>query len=408
MNFEIPQQFLGKVLSGEYIRRGAIIKNAVSGEIVGHLKETGNLGAILSSMPSNHAQTASFIASNIQLFKIQDTLNALQMISSIGSTASVLNLGVTIGGFAIVINKLNKIENKVDSVLQTNKEIKEILESLNIKSEYLQFAELKTALENIDNAEITLDNKRKVVLLNESNSSLRKMKNYFQRFIMLNNPIYISGFSEDDILSIYQRYFSTIYGVIQTEFILQDYKICRKDIKEFSNEIQQIQNSFDSQKMFRARNDFYKQYDSPTILTQTTQLEKAKLEMENFKSILNETFLRIESLDVELDYLEDSKLSYTQYITELKTKPDNIILIPKIIKRSNKMEESNKSDDAMKAGATAVVGAGVGYGVVAASGITAIGAVGSGAGFGSAAGPVGAIAGAVVGLAIYGIYKIFK
>jgi hypothetical protein len=357
------------------------------------------LGAILSSMPSNHAQTASFIASNIQLFKIQDTLNALQMISSIGSTASVLNLGVTIGGFAIVINKLNKIENKVDSVLQTNKEIKEILESLNIKSEYLQFAELKTALENIDNAEITLDNKRKVVLLNESNSSLRKMKNYFQRFIMLNNPIYISGFSEDDILSIYQRYFSTIYGVIQTEFILQDYKICRKDIKEFSNEIQQIQNSFDSQKMFRARNDFYKQYDSPTILTQTTQLEKAKLEMENFKSILNETFLRIESLDVELDYLEDSKLSYTQYITELKTKPDNIILIPKIIKRSNKMEESNKSDDAMKAGATAVVGAGVGYGVVAASGITAIGAVGSGAGFGSAAGPVGAIAGAVVGLA---------
>jgi hypothetical protein len=34
MNFEIPQQFLGKVLSGEYIRRGAIIKMQSLGRLL--------------------------------------------------------------------------------------------------------------------------------------------------------------------------------------------------------------------------------------------------------------------------------------------------------------------------------------------------------------------------------------
>jgi hypothetical protein len=43
-----------------------------------------------------------------------------------------------------------------------------------------------------------------------------------------------------------------------------------------------------------------------------------------------------------------------------------------------------------------------------ASELTAIGAIGGGAGVGAAAGPVGIVAGAVTGLAAYGIYKLFQ
>jgi len=64
--------------------------------------------------------------------------------------------------------------------------------------------------------------------------------------------------------------------------------------------------------------------------------------------------------------------------------------------------------EAVKAGGAAAVGAGVGAGVVAASGITAVGALGAGAGVGAAAGPVGIVAGAVVGLAVYGVYRLCK
>jgi len=65
-------------------------------------------------------------------------------------------------------------------------------------------------------------------------------------------------------------------------------------------------------------------------------------------------------------------------------------------------------EEAAKAGGAAVVGAGVGYGAVAATGVTAAAMTGTGAGFGAAAGPVGALIGATVGLAGYGLYRLFR
>jgi hypothetical protein len=67
-----------------------------------------------------------------------------------------------------------------------------------------------------------------------------------------------------------------------------------------------------------------------------------------------------------------------------------------------------KTKEAGKALSTTVVGAGAGYGIVAASGLTAAGAVGGGAGVGSAAGPVGAFIGGLAGLALFGVYRIFR
>jgi hypothetical protein len=72
------------------------------------------------------------------------------------------------------------------------------------------------------------------------------------------------------------------------------------------------------------------------------------------------------------------------------------------------MAEENKMDEGIKVAGSAAAGAAAGYGVVAATGMTAIGAVGGGAGVGMAAGPVGAVAGAVTGLAVYGLYRLFK
>jgi hypothetical protein len=65
------------------------------------------------------------------------------------------------------------------------------------------------------------------------------------------------------------------------------------------------------------------------------------------------------------------------------------------------------SNEAIKAGASAVGGSVVGYGVVTATGTTCVGWLIGGAGGGCAAGPAGIVVGAVVGLAGYGIYRIF-
>ena len=72
------------------------------------------------------------------------------------------------------------------------------------------------------------------------------------------------------------------------------------------------------------------------------------------------------------------------------------------------MEKDKRLKEAGKVVGAAGAGAVAGYGVVVATGVTAAGMVGTGAGFGAAAGPVGIVGGAVVGLAAYGVYRLFS
>lgn len=76
--------------------------------------------------------------------------------------------------------------------------------------------------------------------------------------------------------------------------------------------------------------------------------------------------------------------------------------------KSAECMKSKKCRDIVSAGIYAGTGSTVASGLIAASGMTAAGMVGGGAGVGAAAGPVGAVAGATVGLAVYGIIKAFS
>ena len=67
----------------------------------------------------------------------------------------------------------------------------------------------------------------------------------------------------------------------------------------------------------------------------------------------------------------------------------------------------NPAKEAALAGGCTAAGAFVGASAVAATGMTAAGMVGGGAGVGCAAGPVGALVGGLVGLATYGVARIF-
>jgi hypothetical protein len=67
----------------------------------------------------------------------------------------------------------------------------------------------------------------------------------------------------------------------------------------------------------------------------------------------------------------------------------------------------SKTKKALKAAGSSAVGAGAGYAAMEAGGMAALGLVGEGAGIGCAAGPAGAVAGAILGLAAFGVYCIF-
>lgn len=76
--------------------------------------------------------------------------------------------------------------------------------------------------------------------------------------------------------------------------------------------------------------------------------------------------------------------------------------------KSAECVKSRKCREVVSAGIYAGTGSTVASGLIAASGMSAVGMVGGGAGVGAATGPVGAVAGAAVGLAVYGIIKAFS
>ena len=77
-----------------------------------------------------------------------------------------------------------------------------------------------------------------------------------------------------------------------------------------------------------------------------------------------------------------------------------------LLKQASKLIKNNEGP--LSAVGSAAAGAGLGAVAVSATGFTAAGMVGGGAGIGMAAGPLGVIAGAISGLAVYGVYKAFE
>lgn len=96
-----------------------MVKDAISKQVVSHLQPAGALTKVLASVtggPLGALDAVSSVAANAQLIQIKSLLETLQTVATIGAAASVLNLGVSIGGFALVLSKLRAMDAKLDGI----------------------------------------------------------------------------------------------------------------------------------------------------------------------------------------------------------------------------------------------------------------------------------------------------
>jgi len=115
----VPASLLADVASGAAYVQGALVKDAASNVILAHLQPTRLLSEALSlgvSGPLGAMQTVTGLGQSLQLLEIQKTLDLVQTISSVGAVTSVLNLGVSIGGFAMVLAALKRVQRTLSSV----------------------------------------------------------------------------------------------------------------------------------------------------------------------------------------------------------------------------------------------------------------------------------------------------
>ena len=104
---EIPIRVLKAVL--KFRRNGSTLLDA-AGRIVGFLQETGLLREAIRKGPAANILNAANIAKDGQLNPMSSALSTLQLLGGVNLAASLVGIGVSVAGFAIVLNRLENLQ----------------------------------------------------------------------------------------------------------------------------------------------------------------------------------------------------------------------------------------------------------------------------------------------------------
>jgi hypothetical protein len=123
--FKVPDDLLAELAGGTLRRIGATLRNP-KGRIVAHLQETGLLQeaaqAAISSGGSriglllSAARLGSSVWANVQLEQVKSMLSRLSMLNAATLAASVVGVGVSAAGFALVLQRLRQLERSIAGV----------------------------------------------------------------------------------------------------------------------------------------------------------------------------------------------------------------------------------------------------------------------------------------------------
>jgi hypothetical protein len=166
---QVPDWLQAAVEGGSAIVDGAVVKDMLSGQILAHLQPTQPLLNLVFQeglgMVSSPLSLVSDLVGNAQLLQLQRMVEQLQLVAGIGAAASVLNLGVSVGGFAMVLNSLKRLDDKVDGLARA---VASVLD--NQQAEFV--GECQAALRRADEAFTIPDTHVRHRYWNEAESTL--------------------------------------------------------------------------------------------------------------------------------------------------------------------------------------------------------------------------------------------
>jgi hypothetical protein len=176
VTFNIPDWIQQGLKNSQYERLGGVIRDTKSGTIVAHLRETS--------------------------FGLDKTLSNL---NSVGEFASILNCGVSVVGFILILNKLNDIDKRL-IFIETHLQIIELkIENINSKIDLSFKSELIGNLKQLKRAmlinEVSL---RKKIIVNIV-SSFEKSNEIFKD-LLLTQEQKQEYYNYENLFILYQLY----------------------------------------------------------------------------------------------------------------------------------------------------------------------------------------------------------
>jgi hypothetical protein len=117
--FKIPAEYAAAHASQELVRFGALLKDSGTGQIVAHLQETGAAHKLLDTAvkapfsPLEAISAPASIAANAQLLELKSMVQGLQTLQFANLGATVVGIGISAIGFAVMSRKLSSISAEI-------------------------------------------------------------------------------------------------------------------------------------------------------------------------------------------------------------------------------------------------------------------------------------------------------
>ena len=149
--FTVPSEFAAGYSSGSIERFGALLKDASTGKIVGHLQESGMGADLLGNLVgdavnfTDPVSALSSLGANYQLHEVKQMMEGLQMLGFANLAVSVVGIGVSVAGFAVMNRRFDLLS---DQISRLEKTIRRQFENLEWQFYRSHFSNLKGLMEH--------------------------------------------------------------------------------------------------------------------------------------------------------------------------------------------------------------------------------------------------------------------
>lgn len=191
----------------------------------------------LADLPFDVPGARASIGASEAMSRIQPALEALKLTSTVGALASVANLGVSCAGFALVMQRLSRIDGKLDQVLGKIDQLRNSVERLHVHLEALSIARVQAAAESLSRS-----------VFAESPAARRELAVEARHLFQVSRKLYLELWRHADpwqhneiplvsALELQARYVAAAIGEIQAEFVIGDEGAFRHAVRSCGEEL---------------------------------------------------------------------------------------------------------------------------------------------------------------------------
>ena len=176
----VPPNLEAAVRVGRAYVEGAVVKDSATKTILAHLQRTplgiNQLMAVAGGGPGV-AQLASSVVANVQLEQVKSMISVVQTLSAVAAAASVINLGVSVVGFAVLASRLKHLGSRLDAVAADVGWLKKIADAEHT-------SKLETHLTRVNEAFLLGSEAERLRYWREADTALHELAEFYRKLLV--------------------------------------------------------------------------------------------------------------------------------------------------------------------------------------------------------------------------------